>query len=112
MIATQLAALLVGVLTQVSAGAPSPKMLARDPVMTLTSGQSPDAVQQCVGLALDGIGRPLASREPGKRFVTFGNIETSPVLITIYEETPTRIEVRRSFALNKKWRNRIRFCAS
>jgi hypothetical protein len=91
---------------------PSQGMLDRKPVMELASVQSADQLQQCVGLALERIGRPIVTRVAGRRYVTFAGVAKSPVLVTIYEGSPTRIEARTSFALNKKWRNRIRFCAS
>ena len=91
---------------------PSSKMLAREPVMSLSSAQTADAVQQCIGLGLSGIGRPLVVRVTDRRFIGFANMERTPVLVTIIDGSPTRIEVRRSFSLSTKWRHRIEFCAA
>jgi hypothetical protein len=91
---------------------PNPAMLTREPVITLKSAQAVNELQHCVGLALADIGKPVVTYAPGRRHITFGAPEHSPVLITLVEGDPVIIEVRKSFALNKKWRNRVRFCAS
>lgn len=91
---------------------PTEKMLSRTPVVSVESTQSIDQLQQCIGLALEPIGRPILTRVDGRRYVTFGSVAKSATLITLYEGTPVRVEARTSFVLNKKWRNRIRFCAS
>lgn len=91
---------------------PSEKMRAREPVLTIGSEKSASDLQQCVGLALSDIGRPIATKAGDQRYVTFGSVAKSPVLITIYDGETRRLEARTSFVLNKKWRNRIRFCAS
>jgi hypothetical protein len=103
---------LLGAAAQDPAARPTEKMLAREPGMVLESLKGADALQDCIGLALKDLGRPVAVRDQGRRYVGFRKIDQNVLLITIYETDPRRIEVRWTFAFNKKWRNRIRFCAT
>jgi hypothetical protein len=85
-------------------------VLHEAPTMQLTSTKSPDALEECISLAMSSISRPSTIRGDGHRNITFGNTSAIAMIATITYQTPNTVEIRAPGHIASKFRGRINNC--
>ncbi|KPM13718.1 hypothetical protein WG75_11855 [Citromicrobium sp. WPS32] len=93
------------------AGCTTTQLQEKDPVLTTTSIKSPEALEECIGLAFARTGRPSTIRGEDKRIMAWGSGAVTMLTVTIKYGAPNVIELRSNSINSGSWMRDVSECA-
>jgi len=93
-------------------GCTTTQLQEKDPVLTATSTKSPDALEECIGLAFARTGRPSTIRGEDQRIMAWGSGAVTMLTVTIKYGEPNVIEFRSNSINSGSWMRDVSACAN